>query len=72
MWVYMYLQPLHILYVSLDVNVRYVRLHVPTATPHPVGLPGRERTVCVFTCTYSQTHIRYVHVQGDLQDVEWL
>ena len=26
------------------MNVRYVGLHVPTATPHPVGLTGRERT----------------------------
>ena len=24
------------------MNVRYVGLHVPTATPHPVGLTGRE------------------------------
>ena len=38
-----------------DVNVRYVGLHVPTATPHPVGLTGRERTVCGFTCTYSHS-----------------
>ena len=55
MWVYMYLQPLHTLKVSRDVNVRYVGLHVPTATLHPVDLTGRERTVCGFTCTYSHS-----------------
>jgi hypothetical protein len=34
---------------------KLVGLHVPTATPHPVGFPGRERTVCGFTCTYSHS-----------------
>ena len=60
------------------MNVRYVGLHVPTATPHPVGLTGRERTICGFTCTYSCMHslafttmvVTSIHTYGEVYSTQ--